>query len=376
MEEHMKLPFSKHKIKAGARTVKTALSVAITMYLCILFKLQPPLGMVGVIVALDSSIYKSLVNMKRRIYGTVITAIISVAFGILFLKLNIIIHSPLQLGIFIGLFSWLSIIYISSHNLGLMNMIILLTIGAVLGNANDYNETNDFIFAAITRVLSILIGITVAFLINISLYRPRFEKQMIEQAISISKEIKEIFQMHDSTETLRPYFKKLETIRKKNAANLARFNDFQDEIYFSKNVQVSKLRKGVAVRQAIEVNIKAVALLKKLQEASIYKRTKKIAFQTLLMRVDMLLKFQYSLIQQLEHLDRGTQQNHHESIESIKYNIRTSYQEVYLLLDNRGKEMFIQILGDLFDYCTELEKLEIFVIELETRHEKTVAIEL
>lgn len=372
----MKLPFSKHKIKAGARTVKTALSVAITMYLCILFKLQPPLGMVGVIVALDSSIYKSLVNMKRRIYGTVITAIISVAFGILFLKLNIIIHSPLQLGIFIGLFSWLSIIYISSHNLGLMNMIILLTIGAVLGNANDYNETNDFIFAAITRVLSILIGITVAFLINISLYRPRFEKQMIEQAISISKEIKEIFQMHDSTETLRPYFKKLETIRKKNAANLARFNDFQDEIYFSKNVQVSKLRKGVAVRQAIEVNIKAVALLKKLQEASIYKRTKKIAFQTLLMRVDMLLKFQYSLIQQLEHLDRGTQQNHHESIESIKYNIRTSYQEVYLLLDNRGKEMFIQILGDLFDYCTELEKLEIFVIELETRHEKTVAIEL
>ena len=71
--------------KIGMRTLKTALAVILTLFICDLLNITNPFfATIAAIIAMETSVSGSLLIARERMYGTVIGAAIALLFTLLF----------------------------------------------------------------------------------------------------------------------------------------------------------------------------------------------------------------------------------------------------------------------------------------------------
>ncbi|KJS20585.1 MAG: hypothetical protein VR72_14425 [Clostridiaceae bacterium BRH_c20a] len=157
----------------GARILKTGIAVALSMYICILFNIQPAIfAGAATVVNLQQSVGRSF----RDAYEQVIVHFISVSIAI-FLGLTITFQ-PLSMGlatIIIITFCTKILKWYTSISMGVVAAIFIL--GA---------PANEFLQHALVRSLAIFIGLGVALAINALIAPPHYQKVLISKLIELN----------------------------------------------------------------------------------------------------------------------------------------------------------------------------------------------
>lgn len=155
--------------RLGMRTVKTSVAVAITLLICDLLNITNPFfAAIAAIIAMESSISATLSTVKDRIYGTVLGAVLALAFSMI-MPINWL---TMGVGILIVIyicnqFKWQGTIKISTI------VFIAVLLGYEAGNRWEY---------AIFRVIDTSIGLGIGTLINYYLF-PHNMGEVIYQSV-------------------------------------------------------------------------------------------------------------------------------------------------------------------------------------------------
>lgn len=157
----------------GARTLKTGLAVALSVYICITLKIEPPLfAATSAVVCMQQSLGKSLRNALEQ----VIVNIAAIAVGIL-LGLTIpILFLSMALATII-------VIIFCTKVFKAKKQIVLAVISAIFVLASPQEQ---FIDHAFVRSLAIIIGIVTANVINFSIAPPRYKNALIKMLIKMN----------------------------------------------------------------------------------------------------------------------------------------------------------------------------------------------
>ena len=145
----------------GARTIKTGLAVASTLFICKVFNIEPAsFSAITAVVNMQPSVSKSLNNAWEQIGVHLLAAVLSLIIGLLFGTNPIFIGATVVL--IILLCNWIG--WSSGIVMGIVSIIFIL---------NSPREA--FLINALSRALSIFVGLGVALLINRILAPPRYK---------------------------------------------------------------------------------------------------------------------------------------------------------------------------------------------------------
>lgn len=147
----------------GARTIKTGLAVATTLFICKVFDIEPAsFAAITAVVNMQPSVSKSLNNAWEQIGVHLLAVVFSLIIGLMFGANPILIGTTVVLLIlFCNWIGWSSGIV-----MGIVSIIFIL---------DSPKET--FLVHALSRSLSIFVGLGVALLINRVLAPPRYKSK-------------------------------------------------------------------------------------------------------------------------------------------------------------------------------------------------------
>lgn len=164
----------------GPRIIKTGLAVAITMWLAKLINLDYPFfAIIAAIISIQPTISESFKTGWNRVLGTVIGAILGIAFAL------IAPAHPLLLGLGVVL----TIIVCNRFYLPSAVFIATVVFVAIMV---DLGDADVFSFG-IARVMDTLLGVVVAFVINYFVLPPRQEKGLEDKMSRLPEEISQLY---------------------------------------------------------------------------------------------------------------------------------------------------------------------------------------
>lgn len=148
----------------GMRNIKTAISVMLCIIISNLLNLNNPLFVIiGAIVSMQGSINESYQNGINRILGTIFGAVI----GIMFFQISP--HNILLIGL-----GTVFIIYFNNRlKMNKSIVISLIVFCSIMLNADG----NVFLYSSF-RVIDTTVGIIVAFVVNILIFRPSHKEKI------------------------------------------------------------------------------------------------------------------------------------------------------------------------------------------------------
>ncbi|MBC8591383.1 FUSC family protein [Wansuia hejianensis] len=165
--------------KIGMRTIKTAVSVILTLIIAEVFKLQSPtLAVIAAVMTMESSVSESFVAGKNRMYGTLLGG--AVALIMSYIAPTNLIFIGIGLIILINICN-----YFQWEKAVKMAMVVFLVI--VLG----YGEQDRYGYA-LHRTLDTLVGVIVGTSINYFVRPPKVEKNVENTINQMYEEVREI----------------------------------------------------------------------------------------------------------------------------------------------------------------------------------------
>ncbi|MCO1600736.1 FUSC family protein [Desulfosporosinus nitroreducens] len=149
----------------GARTVKTGLAVATTLFICNVFSIEPAsFAAITAVVNMQPSVSKSINNAWEQIGVHLLAIVFSLIMGLLFGTNPIFIGTTV---VFLIIFcNWIG--WPNGIVMGIVSIIFIL---------DSPRET--FLIHALSRSLSIFVGLGVALLINRILAPPRYKSKFM-----------------------------------------------------------------------------------------------------------------------------------------------------------------------------------------------------
>lgn len=166
-------------LKIGMRTIKTGLSVSISIMICSLFESKSPIfAGIGAIMAMQSSVSESFTMGKNRMLGTFVGAIIGLLFSLAFPQ------NPFFIGI--GVIIVIHLCYIMRWNKALQ-------LSAIVFMGIALNPILEARFSyALFRIIDTFIGIIVGMIINYFISAPNMEKKIRGSINTLYNECKKI----------------------------------------------------------------------------------------------------------------------------------------------------------------------------------------
>lgn len=164
---------------AGARILKTGLAVAMSMFICDYFNIQPALfAGAATVLNMQPSVIQSIFNAREQLAVHFLAIAIAIMLG-----LSLGPH-PLVMGL-----STMIVIY-TCNRLKLRSAIS----GGVMASIFILNApANQFINHATMRSLAIFIGLGVALAVNFTIAPPRYRQPLIQKLLELNSAINEIF---------------------------------------------------------------------------------------------------------------------------------------------------------------------------------------
>lgn len=168
--------------KVGMRTIKTAITVSLTIFIAQLLNLKSPFfAGIAAIIIMESSVSESIHKAKNRMYSTIIGAIIALIFSFI---------APLENPIFIGV-GTLIIIHLCNM-LELKESITLATI-VFLSIILNYEEGSRISYA-LNRTLDTFVGLIIGTLVNYFICPPRVDDNLCDSVDSIYLDLKSMIE--------------------------------------------------------------------------------------------------------------------------------------------------------------------------------------
>lgn len=154
----------------GPRILKTGLGVTIAMLICQLFEIQPAtFAAITVVLNMQPSVTKALSNAWEQISIHLISVVLAILLGLL------LGNNPFVIGLAVILIIALANrLGWGSFTLGIVSIIFILD-----------SPPNQFLIHAVTRSLSIFVGLAVALTINRWLAPPHYKKSFKENLYSL-----------------------------------------------------------------------------------------------------------------------------------------------------------------------------------------------
>lgn len=172
-------------MKIGLRIWKTSLAVVLTILISQLYiKIDPLIAAIAAIISLQPSVAESLKRGGERIQATFVGASVGITFG--FLGINIIGVNwiyPLLIGVGVVLAIFIC----------LKSNIHDTAFGAISVVATMTGVTTTIFASGGYRLLSTLLGIAVATLVNFIFVPPQYRPKLLEELESINLEAVEIY---------------------------------------------------------------------------------------------------------------------------------------------------------------------------------------
>ncbi len=155
----------------GARTIKTGIAVATTLFICDLFHIEPAsFAAITAVVNMQPSVSKSLNNAWQQIGVHLLAATFALLIGIL------IGANPISIGAtvisLILICNWIG--WSGGIVLGIVSIIFILD-----------SPPETFLIHALSRSLSIFVGLGIALLINRVLAPPRYKTKLLDTLQSL-----------------------------------------------------------------------------------------------------------------------------------------------------------------------------------------------
>ncbi|UWG97901.1 aromatic acid exporter family protein [Dehalobacter sp. DCM] len=157
----------------GARTLKTALAVAISVYLCELLHIGPALfAATSAVVCMQKSLGRSFKTALEEITVNVIAIAVAVTLGLLI---------PIQF-LSMALATIILIVFFTKV-IKVPNQIVLAVISAIFILASPQDE---FLTQATSRSLALLIGLITANVINLTIAPPSYHRSLQAKLIELN----------------------------------------------------------------------------------------------------------------------------------------------------------------------------------------------
>ena len=163
----------------GARTIKTGLATFFTSLFCMLLNLTPIFAILTAIVTIEPTAKASLKKGYKRLPATVIGALFAVVFTYVFGD-----QSPLSY----ALSATFTILICTKLNLQVGTTVAVLTSVAMIPGIHE-----AYVFNFFSRLLTALIGLVTAGLVNFIILPPKYYHQLEEQLALSEKKMYRLF---------------------------------------------------------------------------------------------------------------------------------------------------------------------------------------
>jgi uncharacterized membrane protein YgaE (UPF0421/DUF939 family) len=153
-------------MKIGARIIKTGIAVTITIFICKLLDLEPAFfGAISAVINMQPSIFLTIKTAKDQIMVHILGVSVGLFFGYL------LGSNPVTMGLITILLIYLHIKFCfqSSITMGIIAALFVLS-----------SSAEQFLPHALVRTAVIFVGLSVAMLINVTLWPPRYKQQFKE----------------------------------------------------------------------------------------------------------------------------------------------------------------------------------------------------
>lgn len=160
-------------MKIGARTLKTGIAVAISIYVCMLLNIEPYLfAAASAVVSMQQSIGKSLTNAIEQIIANLMAVIVGLVLGLT-------VPLPyLSMGL-----ATIIIILLCTKVTKTPKQIVIGVITAIFILASPQDQ---FIDHALIRSAAVLIGLIIANIINLTIAPPQHQKYLVDKLIDLN----------------------------------------------------------------------------------------------------------------------------------------------------------------------------------------------
>ncbi|KDN58592.1 MULTISPECIES: FUSC family protein [Exiguobacterium] len=245
-------------MRFGARTIKTGISVALVLLIAEAFQFQQiVVPALAASLALLPSVYQTGLRFLEEMKGNLIGALLAV-FSLLL--------TPNPTPIAIGVVIIIAISILLFLNLESTTRTVILTTILIMEGASQ-SDMPIWMFAG-ERYLLIMMGITVALLVNALLFPPRYERKLEDEITTVFQMAVRIARLFSETDGGRSSFESLEETKKKHRGSKTTYDFFEEEIKANRWLEKKTpiYRRAVLKSKMIDTNSAAIHVLDKLHD--------------------------------------------------------------------------------------------------------------
>lgn len=355
-------------MKFGARIVKTGVAIVFALFMADILNLPSPIfAGIAAIFAIQPSIYRSYLYIIEQIQSNLIGASVAVVFALIFGHHYVAV----------GLAAIITIAIMLKLKLEKSISLALVTIIAIMEVQND-----DFLTFALIRVVTIIVGVLAAFVVNLVFMPPKYETKLFQSIHKTTDELirwtrlaKRQASEHNATK------QSLDKLREQLIKVDQFYLFYKEERSYFRNEKHSKARKLVVYRQMISVANKGWDVLKRLhihenELANIPEHFRMMIQE----RLDFLLTYheqihlKYTGKLKSEHsIWMGNEEmlQRHEVMEIFAREIALSKEEEVF-----SSYHLLHLLSAVLDYEEQLEHLDTLIISHQNYHGEEITVKL
>ncbi|MDW0114592.1 MULTISPECIES: FUSC family protein [Sporosarcina] len=355
-------------MKLGARIFKTGIAIVVALFVAEMLQLPNAVfAGIAAIFAIQPTLYRSYLTIIEQIQGNLIGAITAVTFVLVFghqivtvgLAAVIIILIMLKLGLE------------KSISLALVTMIAIMEI-----------KGDEFLSFALLRLVTIVIGVLSAFIVNLLFVPPKYETKLFQAIHQAQDEIIRWIRLAGRQASEHIATKKsLDKLSERLTQVDLLYSLFKEErSYFKKNT-VAKARKLVIYRQMIATSKSSHEVLSRLHKFENELSSLPEHFRMMIQeRLDALLTYHEQI-----HLKFVGKLKSDKMIDKMsgEFIQRQEVMDIFAkeIAITKEEEEFsayhlLHVLSSILNYEEQLEHLDRLIISSQRRHGHEVSTEL
>lgn len=323
--------------------IKTGIAVTVALYICYYFKLEPAVfAGVAAIFAIQPSIYRTWKHVLDQVITNTMGATIAL------LVIYFIGNEPIIIGLV------MIIVILISLKLKMENTIslTLVTILAVMGA-----PSHEGLWYAANRFLIILIGIGSAFMINITIFPPKYKKNFVNKSQAVFQNISLLLRTAISNELTEKSFQDDYTKLQKDLKQLEEYFKILDE----ERAKMSKLnpqdaREIVVFKQMLKCLQKGEEVLATIEEHYFQSGTNDVDSMLFDDHIEQLIKCHEYFLLKYEGKIRTDEQRDEEKVLVESSLFLGLIMEKYR--NEGGEKLRLVVIGSvIFEYAFQLQRL-------------------
>ncbi|KXH78839.1 aromatic acid exporter family protein [Sporosarcina sp. HYO08] len=347
-------------MKLGARIFKTGIAIVFALFLATILQLPHPVfAGIAAIFAIQPSIYRSYLTIIEQIQGNIIGAVVAVTFVLLFGHQLVIVGLAAMIIILIMLKLGLE----KSISLALVMMIAIMEI-----------QGEEFSAFALTRFITIVIGVLASFTVNLLFMPPKYETKLFQSVQKTQDEIIRWTRLAGRQASEHIATKKSLNQLKEQLTHVEHlYLLFKEERSYFQKKHLAKARKLVIYRQMLAASRSSYDVLKRLHR-----------FENEL--INLPEHFRMMVQERLDTLLTYHEQLHLKFTGKLKSEVANSslqaeYVQRHEVLEIFAKEIalakeeeefsayhLLHILSSILNYEEQLEHLDKLIVSFQKHH--------